>query len=866
MVVYHIRAIPAASLLYAEGSISTEYIRKLFQSSLMQLCTLSAKDNSFVQIIFHSDSAKALHIYLLYSGQNNVPAKNIAAQLRSNDYTIEELSPEETSALFTFLARALNVDTAVVMKSEKLLTSSLSATGYYYFSDIFECGKMGQTNNYSLMLNDLQLSSNTFLTFQLIPTMLMQQESYAISDMSSSLEQTFKGLNIYGQFYREPFAEPAMNTFRYYAARIGQPLFLFSIAVASESGAAVSLASDIVSVLQTQNASPISLDIFAITEKEYLAQVPGQLPVRLNTILQQNYRNIGIWNSLAVKPINLFRQPFFVTAEEASCFFRLPINDGIITGIQTNRIAHSREIISRVVMDENNISFGVIKGSEKRIGIPLKALTQHALIVGMPGTGKTTFAIDLLLQLHQKGIPFLAIEPTKVEYRAMIDAIPELQIFTPGNNNVSPFIINPFIPPHGISVEQFIPSLASAFNSAFSMPQPLDMIFLSAIRKCYTEYNWKSSSRSGDPDVLPFGLYEFILVFKRLVDSMEYSHEVRSNIQSGGTLRLMNLIEQNSNIYDTVHSVPLEDLLQKPTILELNAINNTEYKSLIIALLLINICLYTKQVQIGDGELKNVLLIDEAHVLLGATPQLTGSDRADASGATIKAIQDMIAEIRSYGTGIVIADQSPSKVSNEIIANTDVKISFRLVSMKERELMANSTSMNNTEMQYLSRLDVGEAFISYRLLDSPLLVCTRDIRAEANIRLHVSNSEISERMNYWDDHQSLLKPYYECNFSNVCTSECDFCVREQAEHYASRIFETFSNKIKDAETLAKYLYRLHELVNHYEQEANRQTASIQLCNCTKIRFLRKIMLGTQLRVSNNNREKLLRMCLSKEES
>lgn len=62
---------------------------------------------------------------------------------------------------------------------------------------------------------------------------------------------------------------------------------------------------------------------------------------------------------------------------------------------------------------------------------------------------------------------------------------------------------------------------------------------------------------------------------------MDYKGEVKSNMESAGVVRLVSLIEQNSNIYDTVHTIPLEDLLSKPTVIELNAINNKEQKSLI---------------------------------------------------------------------------------------------------------------------------------------------------------------------------------------------------------------------------------------------------------------------------------------------
>lgn len=180
-------------------------------------------------------------------------------------------------------------------------------------------------------------------------------------------------------------------------------------------------------------------------------------------------------------------------------------------------------------------------------------------------------------------IPFLVVEPTKNEYRSMIDIIPELQVFTPGKSNISPFIINPFIPPKNVTVETYISSLMTAFKAAFSMPSPLPDIFLAAINESYNEYGWRMDSTADDPHAEPFGMYEFIRVFKRKIRNMDYKGDVKSNIESAGVVRLVSLLEQNSNIYDNIHTIPLEDLISKPTVIELNAINNKEQKSLIMA-------------------------------------------------------------------------------------------------------------------------------------------------------------------------------------------------------------------------------------------------------------------------------------------
>ena len=90
---------------------------------------------------------------------------------------------------------------------------------------------------------------------------------------------------------------------------------------------------------------------------------------------------------------------------------------------------------------------------------------------------------------------------------------------------------------------------------------------------------------------------------------------------------------------------------------------------------------------------------------------LGGKSRTDGAGGqdtTVRALQNMIAEIRSYGTGILIADQSPTAVSRPIVANTDIKVSFRLVQGEEKAALADSTGMEESQRQHLGRLGVGE--------------------------------------------------------------------------------------------------------------------------------------------------------------
>ena len=540
-----------------------------------------------------------------------------------------------------------------------------------------------------------------------------------------------------------------------------------------------------------------------------------------------------------------------MTLAETVNFFRLPEDHNDLVGISIRKnMQASLQLNARVVRADNIIIGQLADNEDVSIGCSPRALTKHMLVVGKPGTGKTTFAVNLLLQLHQRGIPFLAIEPTKSEYRALIDAVPELQIFTPGNNSVSPFVINPFIPPKKISVEQYIPSLASAFKAAFSMPSPLDTIFQAAIQEAYTQYGWKDYSTADDPDVQVFGLHEFILVFKKLIAREKYSAEVKGNLQSAGVLRLRNLIDQNANIYDTTKSVPIEDILSKPTILELNSIDNAEQKAVLMALLLINICVYTKHCQLGDGSLKNAILIDEAHVLFKA------QDGGNSSASTtVTTLENMVAEIRSYGTSVIIADQSPLAVGTGIVKNTDLKIVFQLVDAADCQLMAAATSMSDEQRAQIPQLNVGQAMVSYGLLKEPVMVQTPDIRENQKIRLVVSNQEISERMSYWQEHPQYLIPFTECCYSHVCT-RCDLRLRSDANYLAARYLQLCGTKITDTAKLLGYIRACGDWVE--KQQPSLSTEKLmQIKNCVRIRLLRRLMQQKDFEIGNAVVQKVL---------
>lgn len=788
---------------------------------------------------------------------------SIKNEFTDNFYDIYFLRSDEEVRTFENSVRNINVSSIMAIeKREDETISTLSQDGYIYHTFI---PMPAENINSSSISNVLTQYPESAIIMQVIPTRFNNNELYSI-EYTSKMLQYYAG-NMMRQMMRpDKTFQSIMDAYQTYIQETNEDLYYYNFIVCSDGSCSHDIASKIVDGLEDVNKEGGSnYEAIKLTLKDIdlIAAMPA-LPWVLSNSLIYDERNPVFWNANN-RPEALIRLKLLMTAHELRSVFKLPIDDGKTIGIESKKVLINREKLNDSIISEGNFKVGRIKNAARNgydegahAGIPLNQFTKHGLIVGMPGSGKTNFSLGLLLQFWRDfKIPFLAIEPTKTEYRSLIDAIPELQIFTPGKNAISPFVINPFIPPKGVTVESYTPSLAAAFKASFSMPNPLPDIFLGAINDCYTEYGWKKNSTVDDPDIELFGMYEFIRVFKRNIEHSNYKGESKANIESAGIVRLVSLIEQNSNIYDTIHTIPIDDLLTHPTVLELNAINNKEQKSLVMALMLILFCVYTKNNVSGDGKLKNVLLIDEAHVLLGHGSSSSG-DGADSQGSTVETLEDLIKEIRSYGTSIIIADQSPTSVGKEIVANTDVKIMFKLVEKDNKDAVRTATNMSELNYELLGRLGVGEALLHFGKLDNHLQIGTYNVHDKADIRDVILDKELDGKIHYWDAHQSLLMAHRECKYNCHCKDYCDQELRTNADFVATKLINEKLYGIESKEDFLKYLVLMNADVKAIADKFASIHFTKKFLNCTKIKFLRKAMIKRDFGISNEEYEEILR--------
>lgn len=691
----------------------------------------------------------------------------------------------------------------------------------------------------------------SILSLQLTPILLSDEEKITVEQMGQVLNSLSQGIMEMGNISISAAQKPAEN-YKYYAKSKDGPLFRYSINVFSDDVGTSNISSrvfgQLVSVTEEKNyLTQNRIDNLSFDNEQSYYLLPWLINQKLDEInLKSSIWSIGVFSKIR-------RFPYIVTEEEASEFFRLPIGDeNVSAGLNIDESAKSAKTYSDNIINGGDIEVGKLRSSSKgdTIGFNLKDLAKHMLVVGTPGSGKTTFSVGMLDRLWKEHhIPFLVIEPAKNEYRALVQSIPDLQVFTPGKNFISPFVYNPFVPPKNVKLETYKSTLKTAFAAGVSMATPLDKIFEEAINNCYSDFRWLDTYTTDNKGKI-FNITDFIKCFQQTFDEIGYTGDAK-NIGRAGVVRLNSLV----NLFDNYYSIPIEDLLSKPTIIELAAIENAEQKALIISLLLLSVLSYVNANYVGEGGLKNVILLEEAHVLLDSNMN-SGQGEANPSSIAQGLIKRMLAEIRSYGVGLVIADQSPRKVGTDVVALTDMKVVFRLVEVADKQIIADSSNMSDAMIQRMSKLKPGEAFLFFNKLDEPEEIITPDYRLENNISISLSDEGIKSLSTYWKNKPEMLKPYPECNEIHYCKQTCDYSQRILAREIARRIYvKNFKPDSTDFELVKKVFSKISFLIKY---ELNDEPFTPGLLSCVKVHLWRKIKYSTKIKINEKLIENSLR--------
>lgn len=344
------------------------------------------------------------------------------------------------------------------------------------------------------------------------------------------------------------------------------------------------------------------------------------------------------------------------------------------------------------------------------INLSVDDLTKHLFVAGATGVGKSNFCYQLLDQLVEQGIKILVIEPAKGEYAGVLGGKDGFHVYGADIMRSPMLKINPFAFPEGISAIQHIERLLSIFNTAWTMYDAMPAILKESIEQIYLDkgfdlyFGWKPAGE----DFPSFS--DLLETLPKVIQNSSYSNEVKGNYTGALVTRVKSLTNGLYKMIFSQDEIGDEVLFGENVIIDISRIGSSETKSLLMGILTMRLLEYRMCEGKVNSPLRHITLLEEAHNILRRN-NTNSAGGGDLKAASVEMLTNAIAEMRTYGEGFIIADQSPSVLDMSVIRNTHTKVFFMLPDKNDREISGDSLTLNEPQKRELARLSPGVAVV-----------------------------------------------------------------------------------------------------------------------------------------------------------
>lgn len=418
--------------------------------------------------------------------------------------------------------------------------------------------------------------------------------------------------------------------------------------------------------------------------------------------------NFGV--DIIVSPASL------VSSNELAIHMGLPRNS--VPGFPVvEHIDFGKEIVKYDSNDESKkISLGNIFNmgkviEENKVELDLESLSMHTFISGATGSGKSNTIYHLLNKLIIEDIKFMVIEPAKGEYKKVLGHRKDVRVFGTNPNLTELLRINPFRFQKEIHVLEHIDRLIEIFNVCWPMYAAMPAILKEAIIQSYKKCGWDLDlSINLEKDNFFPTFIDLLEELKNVIKLSEYSEEVKANYIGSLTTRVKSLTNGlNGQIFSS-KEIDNEILFDTNVIVDLSRIGSQETKSLLMGILVMRLSEYRMSTsKTSNRKLHHITVLEEAHNILRAKNSASSVEGSNVGEKAVEMISNAIAEMRTYGEGFIIVDQSPSAVDISAIRNTNTKIIMRLPEENDRKIAGKSAALKDEQINEIARLPKGVA-------------------------------------------------------------------------------------------------------------------------------------------------------------
>lgn len=456
------------------------------------------------------------------------------------------------------------------------------------------------------------------------------------------------------------------------------------------------------------------------------------------------------WNNLTVNGENIkVENSSLLSSKELAMLLSLPHKS--VPGFPVvEHVSLAKEVIrNNESLMKREMSLGCIFDlgkayTENRVKLDVKSLTQHVFVTGSTGCGKSETIYKLINETKQVGTKFLVIEPAKGEYKNVFG---DVNVF--GTNPlIMPLLrINPFSFPTGVHVLEHIDRLTEIFNVCWpmysAMPAVLKKAMLDAYESCGWDLRLSVNRLSQGENVYPSFL-DLFLSLEKVITESAYSEEVKSNYSGALLTRVESLTNGLNGEIFSVNELSNMVLFDENCIIDLSRVGSQETKSLIMGILIMRLSEYRMTgANTPNSALKHLTVLEEAHNILKRVSTEQSQEGSNMAGKSVEMITNAIAEMRTYGEGFVIVDQSPTSVDKAAIKNTNTKIVMRLPDEDDRKVSGKAAGMNDKQIDEIAKLPTGVAVVYQNDWVSPVL-CKIDRMENSRVIFNEQKDSILE--------------------------------------------------------------------------------------------------------------------------
>ena len=455
-------------------------------------------------------------------------------------------------------------------------------------------------------------------------------------------------------------------------------------------------------------------------------------------------------------------QPFYASTELLAALSRPPERE--MPGIRL-ALRPDFDVTQEPAAGRETIAVGEILDRSRRpagpLVLPLDSLNRHVFVSGATGSGKSQTVRALLEAATRAGIPWLVVEPAKAEYRLMaarlagIGADPgaravvsEVVRIRPGEPDAIAAGLNPLEPAPDEDGQRFplqthADLVKALFVASFRSDEPFPQVLSAALTRVYEDAGWDlalGETVAADPNPSYPNLTDLQRAAIRIVQEVGYSQRITDDVLGFIKVRISSLrLGTTGRFLEGGHQLDFGKLLRTNAVLEIEDVGDDSDKAFLMGTVLIRLAEHLRMANrakpsspggLGGvvppgastpATLRHLTVIEEAHRLL-RRPETAGSGAPGGAAAhAVEMFAGLLAEIRAYGEGLIIAEQIPDRLIQDVIKNTAVKITHRLPAADDRDAVGATMNMTQAQNRFLVTLQPGEAAVFTDGMDFPLL-------------------------------------------------------------------------------------------------------------------------------------------------